>query len=116
MTAVGHESIDHTVQVAHARINELNGPVRRESKARSYRLLRTVIEWLLDRLSIGAAANLGALLPALLRGIYFEHRRPANTPVTERRRQNFLVRIDDAFRTDPLRFTSVVSGPFEFLR
>jgi uncharacterized protein (DUF2267 family) len=69
MTAVGYESLDRTVQLTHAWISELNGPVGWESKARSYRLPRTVIQWLRDWLSIEDAANLGVQLPALLRSI-----------------------------------------------
>jgi uncharacterized protein (DUF2267 family) len=112
MTAVGYESLDRTVQLTHAWINELNGPVGWESKA--YRLPRTVIQWP-DWLSIDDAANLGVQLSALLGSIHCGHRRPATTLDTERHRQNFLVRIDEAFRTDPLRFTSEVSALFELL-
>jgi uncharacterized protein (DUF2267 family) len=60
--------------------------------------------------------DLGAQLPMLLRGVCYEHRRPATTPVRERHKANFLARIDDAFRTDPIIFTpDAVSAVFQLL-
>jgi uncharacterized protein (DUF2267 family) len=116
MSTVGLESIDHTVQLTHAWIDELDALVGWESKARSYRLLRTVIQALRDWLPVNDAVHLAAQLPALLRGVYYEHWRPAVTPVTERHSQNFLARVDEAFRTDPILFTSeAVSAVFELL-
>ena len=105
MSTVGLESIDHTVQLTHSWINELDALVGWGSKARSYRLLRTVLQALRDWLPVNDAAHFGAQLPTLLRGVYYEHWRPADTPVTERHRSNFLARVDDAFRTDPIMFT-----------
>jgi uncharacterized protein (DUF2267 family) len=116
MSTVGLESIDHTVQLTHSWINELDALVGWESKARSYRLLRTVLQALRDWLPVNDAAHFGAQLPTLLRGVYYEHWRPATTPVTERHRTNFLARVDDAFRTDPIMFTpDAVSAVFDLL-
>jgi uncharacterized protein (DUF2267 family) len=116
MTAVGLESIGDTVQLTHAWINELDALVGWESKARSYRLLRAVIQALRDWLPVNDAAHLGAQLPMLLRGTYYEHWRPATTPVSNRHRDDFLARVDEAFRSDPILFTSeAVSAVFELL-
>ena len=102
MSAVGLESIDHTVQLTHKWINELDVMLGWDNKSRSYRLLRTVLQALRDWLPINEAADLGAQLPTLLRGVYYEHWRPATTPVKERSKSNFLARVDDAFRSDPI--------------
>jgi uncharacterized protein (DUF2267 family) len=116
MSTAGLESLDHTVQLAHAWINKLDARVGWESKSRSYRLLRTVMQALRDWLPVNDAVHLGAQLPALLRGVYYEHWRPVATPVPERHRQNFLARVYEAFRTDPILFTSeAVSAVFELL-
>jgi len=116
MSTVGLESIDHTVQLTHSWINELDALVGWGSKARSYRLLRTVLQALRDWLPVNDAAHFGAQLPTLLRGVYYEHWRPADTPVTERHRSHFLARVDDAFRTDPIMFTpDAVSAVFDLL-
>lgn len=102
MSAVGLESIDHTVQLTHIWINDLDGRIGWENKWRSYRLLRTVMQALRDWLPINEAADFAAQLPELLRGVYYEHWRPANVPVTNRSKADFLARVDQAFQTDPL--------------
>lgn len=106
MSAAGLESIDHTVQLTHTWINDLDKRLGWDSKWRSYRLLRTVLQTLRDWLPINEAADLAAQLPELLRGVYYEHWRPAKVPVKDRTKADFLARVDAAFQTDPLDFTS----------
>ena len=105
MSAVGLQSIDHTVQLTHVWINDLDGRLGWESKSRSYRLLRTVLQALRDWLSANEAADLAAQLPELFRGVYYEHWRPASALVKKRSKADFLARVDHAFQTDPLVFT-----------
>jgi uncharacterized protein (DUF2267 family) len=81
MSAVCLESIDHTVQLTHIWINDLDARLGWENKHRSYRLLRTVLQTIRDWLMVEDAAKFGAQLPELLRGIYYEHWRPVKTPV-----------------------------------
>ena len=116
MSAVGLESIDHTVQLTHIWINDLDARLGWENKHRSYRLLRTVLQAMRDWLMVNEAAGFGAQLPELIRGVYYEHWRPAVTPVKQRRRADFVARIDSAFKTDPMLFTAdAVTAVFELL-
>ena len=116
MSAAGLESIDHTVQLTHIWINDLDSRLGWENKHRSYRLLRTVLQALRDWLPVNEAAGLRAQLPELLRGVYYEHWRPATTPVKHRKRAEFLARIADAFRNDPISSTSnAATAVFELL-
>lgn len=116
MSAVGLESIDHTVQLTHIWINDLDSRLGWENKHRSYRLLRTVLQALRDWLPVNEAVGLGAQLPELLRGVYYEHWRPNRTPVKHRKKAEFLARIADAFRNDPISSTSnAVTAVFELL-
>ena len=116
MSAVGLESIDHTVQLTHIWINDLDARLGWENKHRSYRLLRTVLQAVRDWLPVNEAAGFGAQLPELIRGIYYEHWRPAATPVKQRHRADFVARIDSAFKTDPLLFTAdAITAVFELL-
>jgi uncharacterized protein (DUF2267 family) len=110
MSAVGLESIDHTVQLTHIWINDLDASLGWDNKSRSYRLLRTVLQTLRDWLPVNEAVDLGAQLPTLLRGVYYEHWRPATTPVKERSRADFMARVDHAFRSDPIMFTPEAIG------
>jgi uncharacterized protein (DUF2267 family) len=106
MSAAGLESIDHTVQLTHIWINDLDERLGWDSKWRSYRLLRTVLQALRDWLPVNEAADLAAQLPELLRGVYYEHWRPAIVPVKNRSKADFLARVDHAFQIDPIDFTS----------
>jgi uncharacterized protein (DUF2267 family) len=116
VSAVGLETIDHTVQLTHIWINELDTQLGWNSKSRSYRLLRVALQAIRDWLPTNEAADFAAQLPTLLRGVYYEHWRPATTPVRERERSAFLARIDHAFKTDPIDDTpEAVSQVFAFL-
>lgn len=106
MSASGFESIDHTVQLTHEWINDLDKILGWDNKPRAFRLLRSVLQALHDWLLVDDAAHLGAQLPTLLRGVYYEHWRPAATPVKQRDQASFLGRIDHDFQTDPIDDTA----------
>jgi len=103
---MGLESIDHSAQLTHVWINELDARLRWDNKARSYRLLRTVLQALRDWVPVNEAADLAAQLPTHLRGVYYEHWRPATTPARHRSRADFVARVDHAFVQDPIRNTA----------
>lgn len=116
MSAAGLKSIDHTVQLTHIWINDLDARLGWENKHRSYRLLRSVLQALRDWLMIDDAAGFGAQLPELLRGVYYEHWRPATTPTRKRSKADFIARIDGAFQADPISSTEdAVTAVFEVL-
>ncbi len=50
MSAQGLEHLDHTVQLTHVWINDLDGRLEWNDKARSYRLLKAVLHTLRDSL------------------------------------------------------------------
>ena len=116
MTAVGLEGLEHTVQLTHTWINELDDRLGWNNKPRSYRLLKAVLHALRDWLQLNEAADLAAQLPTLLRGAYYEQWRPATTPVTHRTKADFLARVEDSFKIDALAQTSqAVMAVFELL-
>ena len=106
MSAVGLEGIDHAVQQAHIWINDVEKRMDWDSKPRAYRLLKAVLHALRDHLQVNEAADLGAQLPVLIRGIYYDQWRPATTPIRERHLESFLATIDASFKTDPLDDTA----------
>ena len=116
MTAVGLEGLEHTVQLTHTWINELDDRLGWNNKPRSYRLLKAVLHALRDWLQLNEAADLAAQLPTLLRGAYYEQWRPAMTPVAHRTKADFLARVEDSFKIDALAQTSqAVMAVFELL-
>lgn len=102
MSAQGLEGLDHTVQLTHIWINDLDRRLEWNDKARSYRLLKAVLHALRDSLKVNEAVDLGAQLPGLLRGAYYEQWRPAATPVKGRNIEHFLERVNESFKRDPL--------------
>jgi uncharacterized protein (DUF2267 family) len=116
MSAVGLESIDHTVQLTHAWINELDERLGWANKHHAYGLLRSVLQALRDWVPVNQAASFGAQLPELLRGVYYEQWRPAATPVKDRHRDAFVARIDRAFTNGRILVApEAVSTVLEFL-
>jgi uncharacterized protein (DUF2267 family) len=116
MSATGLEVLDHTVQLTHEWINDLDNQLGWNDKKRSYRLLKAVLHALRDWLPVNEAADLAAQLPELLRGAYYEQWRPAATPVKHRSKQDFIGRVDESFRRDPPpELTVAVVTVFELL-
>jgi uncharacterized protein (DUF2267 family) len=56
--------------------------------------LRAALHSLRDRLTPAEAAQLGAQLPLLIRGIYYDGWRPAAQPWKERHAEGFLARVE----------------------
>ena len=98
----GLESLDHTVQLTHIWINDLDARLEWNNKPRSYRLLKAVLHAVRDWLPVNEAVDLGAQLPGLLRGAYYEQWRPSATPVKKRGKDDFLRHVLQHFRNDPL--------------
>ncbi len=102
MSALGLKIIDESAEAANVWFNEVNERTGWEHKHRAYRLLRQVLHVVRDHLNPDEAAQLGAQLPTLIRGIYYEGWDPSRTPVRERSREGFIARVQEAFETDPL--------------
>jgi hypothetical protein len=81
MSMTGFEGLEHTLQLTHIWINDLDERLEWNNKPRAYRLLKTVLHSLRDWLQLNEAVDLGAQLPTLLRGAYYEQWRPSTTPV-----------------------------------
>jgi uncharacterized protein (DUF2267 family) len=114
MSTTGLETIDHTVQLTHIWLDELDWRMGWSNKGRTYQLLKSVLQALRDWLPTNESADLAAQLPTLLRGAYYEHWRPATTPAKKRSKAAFLNRIDETFAGDlqiqPEAAVSVVLG------
>jgi uncharacterized protein (DUF2267 family) len=98
MTMTGLDIFDATVQKTIPWINELAKELGWENKHQVFQGLRATLHALRDRLTVEEAADLGAQLPILLAGFYYENWRPGTTPVKDRTQEAFLRHIHDYFR------------------
>jgi uncharacterized protein (DUF2267 family) len=69
---------------------------------RAYHLLRQVLPTLRDWLQPEEMADLAAQLPVLIRGIFFEGWRPGDSRVLDRKKEDFMERVLEAFSDDLL--------------
>ncbi|WP_342642141.1 DUF2267 domain-containing protein [Rhodoligotrophos ferricapiens] len=93
MSSTGLEIFDRSLHITHtwlSGIGEQIGP----DKQRCYHALRAVLQTLRDRLTTDQAAHLGAQLPLIVRGIYYEGYRPSTQPVTMRSADEFIARVE----------------------
>jgi uncharacterized protein (DUF2267 family) len=93
MSAQGLEVIDRTVEATHRWIHELASRLGWEDRRQVLLLLRATLTALRDMLSHDEAAHLGAQLPILLRGMYYEGWRPSQCPMGMSRAE-FVARIE----------------------
>ncbi len=109
MSATGMAVFDDTVQKTNLWLKEIREELNLESAEDAYRALRAVLHTLRDRLIIEEAADLGAQLPMLLRGVYFEGWRPAGKPLKDRHLAAFLAHVSSQYvgpsPVDPERIT-----------
>jgi len=116
MSGTGLEVFDKTLQITHIWLDEIMaelGPDRQ----RAYHALRAVLHALRDRLPLNLAAHLGAQLPLLVRGIYYDswHLQPETS--SERKQEEFLEHVRGGLQgTRPISVkdaTRVVFGVIE---
>ncbi len=88
-------------QQAQQWVNELADDLNWQ-QGRAYHLLRCVLHTLRDWVSQEEMVDLSAQLPVLIRGIYFEGWKPLETPVSERKKADFIERVQNAFSDDLL--------------
>jgi uncharacterized protein (DUF2267 family) len=92
MAATGLDVFDKTLQTTHVWLDEISqelGPDRQVA----YRTLGAVLHALRDRLSTDEAAHLGAQLPIMVRGVFFDAWHPAGKPEKIRTREEFCEHV-----------------------
>ena len=106
---------DTTVQKTHDWLNELGGVLGTENKRLLYRALRSTLHALRDRLPVDEVAQLGAQLPMLLRGLYYEGWDPTGQPIRVRHKDEFLVPIANALANDDVDAEEAARAVFQVL-
>jgi uncharacterized protein (DUF2267 family) len=83
-------AFDSTLQTTHRWLKELELVASLDNEAEAYSVLRAVLHALRDRLPPDEAIHLGAELPMLIRGFYYEGWKPSSTPKKQRSLEAFL--------------------------
>lgn len=106
-----------TLQKTQIWLNDLMSELDWQGKPeKTYFALRTVLHALRDRLTVEEAIQLGAQLPMLVRGFYYEGWTLKGKPHKERHKEDFLAHVKDAFKDDvTVRPESIVRAVFRVL-
>ncbi|ETR76609.1 hypothetical protein X566_02395 [Afipia sp. P52-10] len=79
MSASGLDVFDKTLQTTHIWLKEIETKVGPDRQV-AWKVLSVVLHKLRDRLPVDLAAHLGAELPLLIRGVYYDQYEPAKQP------------------------------------
>jgi uncharacterized protein (DUF2267 family) len=116
MSATGLDVFDTTLHKTNSWLKDLMQVLGTEDRHRAYLALRATLHALRDRLTVEEVAQLGAQLPMLIRGFYYEGWDPTNKPLRVRHREQFLERILPEFRrTDDIDPEEVACAVFTVL-
>lgn len=94
MTTTGLDVFDKTLQTTHVWLDEIMtelGPDRQVA-------YRALLHALRDRLGVDEAAHLGAQLPIMVRGVFFDAWHPAGKPERIRTREEFCAHVADEMK------------------
>lgn len=96
MSTTGTDLFDTTLQKTFVWLNEIMAELDSDDRHLAYVALRSALHALRDRLSVEEAVHLGAQLPMLVRGLYYEGWTLSGKPVKEHR-EEFLGAIEACF-------------------
>ena len=105
-------ALDHSVQQTNIWLKTLAEELHSEDRHDAYRALRAVLHVLRDRLTAEQAVHLGAQLPTIVRGLYYEGWRLSAKPESERQPADFAAlvaaELPPSMVRDALRVTKAV--------
>ena len=94
MSRNGLEIFDTTLQETNHWLKRVMEVLETDNRKLAFAALRATLHVLRDRIGPANAVHLGAQLPMLLRGAYYEDWRLSDTPTRERHVDGFLAHID----------------------
>jgi len=97
MTVASIDVFETTLHKTNTWLKELMDELGWDDRHAAYLALRATLHALRDRLTVEEVAQLGAQLPMLIRGFYYEGWDPTDKPVRERRPEAFLLWVAQEF-------------------
>ena len=117
MSWTGFETFDTAIQKADLWLKQIMLELNTDSKRRAYMGMRAVLHALRDRLTIDEAVDLGAQLPLLIRGVYYDEWDPSRNPVKDRHLDEFLAHIQTNYKSESSQeLEQTVKAVFRVLR
>ncbi len=112
-----HDIFSGTIQKTDSWLKDIAACLGWDDPRGAYLALRATLHALRDRLIVDEAVQLGAQLPMLIRGLYYEGWKPSGKPLKERSREQFLAHIVHDFRQQPwpIEAESVARAVFKVL-
>ena len=89
----GLDTFDKTVQESNLWLKDVRERLNTYDRHHAYSTMRAVLHAVRDRIGPENAAHLGAQLPTLLRGLFYEGWDPTGKPTKERHESAFLAHI-----------------------
>lgn len=99
MTGPAIHELDSTLQHAKNWLREVMQRLGTDDAHTGHTAMRVTLHALRDRIGPENAVHLGAQLPTLIRGIFYEGWHPSATPTKERHKQDFLDHVRKELRT-----------------
>ena len=93
--------IEATLHTTDLLLGDLMEDLGWQDRCGAYHALQAVLHAVRDRLPVEGVAALGAQLPLLVRGIYYEGWSPSGKPLKESDKEDFLAHIAADFRNNP---------------
>ena len=113
MSATGLDVFDKTLQTTHIWLNEITEAIGPDKQV-AWHVLGAVLRTLRDRVPLQVAVHLGAELPLLVRGTYYDQWRASDHPERYRTLDEFLGRVAEQLRAtrpvNPADATRAVFG------
>ena len=94
MSATGLDTLDRTIHETNHWLRIVMTELKTDNRRHAYAALRASLHALRDRIGPENAVHFGAQLPIFLRGVFYEGWRPSETPIRERRLDDFLAYVE----------------------
>jgi uncharacterized protein (DUF2267 family) len=116
MSKTGLEVFDTTLHETNHWLKLMMEELETDNRRHAFTVLRATLHALRDRIGPANAVHLGAQLPMLLRGAYYEGWRLADTPTHEHHMEGFLVHVDSELTASlPFDAADAVRATFNVL-
>ena len=115
MSATGLDVFDKTLQTTHTWLDEIMAELGPDRQV-AWHVLGAVLRALRDRLPLGLAVHLGAQLPLLVRGLYYDQWRPTPDVLKQRSAEEFLSHVEEGLAdTRPVNSRTATQAVFQVL-